>query len=72
MTSKYKNTINELRLWAEDDIVPADLQGLCIVAANSIKQLEETVQFLHALEAAGVDNREGYEEAVDATKALKD
>ena len=37
--SNHKNEITELRLWAKDDIVPTDLQGLCKVAANSIKAL---------------------------------
>ncbi len=29
MHEKFKKVVSELRLWAEDDIVPADLKVLC-------------------------------------------
>lgn len=51
-----------LRAWATDDIVPADLQELCKKAADMLDANEEDVRLLRALEAAGVDNWEGYEE----------
>jgi len=40
----HKNEKNELRLWAKNDIVPSDLQGLCTQAASSIVKLQERIE----------------------------
>ena len=45
----HKNEKDELRLWAKDDIVPSDLQGLCKQAATSIAKLQERIKELEAV-----------------------
>lgn len=60
-----KNIVNELKLWSKDDIVPSDLQEICLKAAKKIESLEEDSKMLEALNAVGVDNWEGYDIAFD-------
>lgn len=63
---KHKNEKAELKLWAKDDIVPSDLQGLCKQAATSIAKLQKRITELEAiprcpcggeLEGIGYDKR---------------
>jgi hypothetical protein len=41
---KYKNKKAELRAWAKDDIVPADLQWLCTASAETIEILQAELE----------------------------
>ncbi len=38
----YTNKIIELRAWAKDDIVPADLKWLCTFAADELEKIDRS------------------------------